>query len=241
VKVQYFGDVNDYRKFALLRLLADIGKFKIGVCWMLTEADGSGQGAKRGFLKQPKVWSAYDPALFDALAKTPATPHLSDLQRIEADGIVPDATFFNEATPDKLAERQAFHARCMTTFVDSDLVFFDPDNGLEVKSVPKGRKRSNKYLFLDEIADHYAAGRSVLVYQHLGHNLPRKAFAEEKAAKLWGVLPGASMLAFDTAHVVFLLAARPEHAKRVVAAAAESERDGSALKSFFPVKQLDSM
>jgi hypothetical protein len=38
VKVQYFGDVNHYRKFALLRLLAD--KFKIGICWMLTEETG---------------------------------------------------------------------------------------------------------------------------------------------------------------------------------------------------------
>ena len=47
VKVQYLGDVNDYRKFALLRLLSEVGRFKIGVCWMLTEPDGSGQGAKR--------------------------------------------------------------------------------------------------------------------------------------------------------------------------------------------------
>jgi hypothetical protein len=53
VKVQYFGDVNDYRKFALLRLLSEVGGFKIGVCWMLTEADGSGHGAKRGYLEQP--------------------------------------------------------------------------------------------------------------------------------------------------------------------------------------------
>jgi hypothetical protein len=30
MKVQYFGDENDYRKFALLRLLANEGGFKIG-------------------------------------------------------------------------------------------------------------------------------------------------------------------------------------------------------------------
>jgi len=36
MKVQYFGDVNDYCKFALLRLLAKAGGFNIGVCWMLT-------------------------------------------------------------------------------------------------------------------------------------------------------------------------------------------------------------
>ena len=99
VKVQYFGDVNDYRKFALLRLLSEVGGFKIGVCWMLTEPDGSAQGAKRGYLDQPEVWSAYAPALFDALAKAPASPQLSDLKQIEADGIVPGATFFNDFTP----------------------------------------------------------------------------------------------------------------------------------------------
>jgi len=241
VKVQYFGDVNDYRKFALLRLLSRVGQFKIGVCWMLTEPDDSKEGGNRKYLEQAAKWCAYDPALFDALAKVPASPQLSDLQRIEADGIVPDATFFNEFTPDKLSERQAFHTRCMDAFADRDLVFFDPDNGLDVPSLSKGRKRSSKYVFLDEVADHYAAGRSVLVYQHLGRKLPRKTFVEQKAAKLWGVLPGASMLAFDTAHVVFLLAARPEHAKRVVAAAAELQRDGSPLKSFLPVIPIDSV
>ena len=33
MKVQYFDDVNDYRKFALLKALSGKG-FTIGVCWM---------------------------------------------------------------------------------------------------------------------------------------------------------------------------------------------------------------
>jgi hypothetical protein len=52
MKVQYFGDVNDYRKFTLLRALA-IGEFRIGVCWMLTEADSTGYGDKRSYSRQP--------------------------------------------------------------------------------------------------------------------------------------------------------------------------------------------
>jgi hypothetical protein len=124
-----------------------------------------------------------------------------------------------------------FCSRSMAAFADRDLVFFDPDNGLEVKS-GKGQKRS-KYVLLNEVADHYGAGRSVLFYQHHGKTLPRKAFVEGKAAKLRAVLSNASVSAFDTPHVVFLLAGRPEHARRVVAAAAESDRDGSPLKSFF--------
>ena len=47
MKVQYFGDVSDYRKFALLRLLATVGGFRIGVCWMLTENDGRGTAPTR--------------------------------------------------------------------------------------------------------------------------------------------------------------------------------------------------
>ena len=221
MKVQYFGDVNDYRKFALLRLLSEVGGFKIGVCWMLTEADGSAHGAKRDYLKQPEVWQAQDPELFDALAKVPPSPQFSDLQRIEREGIVPGATFFNEFVADFRTERDAFHARCMATFADRDLVFFDPDNGLEVKSVPNGRKRSSKYVLLDELADHYRAGRSVLVYQHPDHLLARKAFVDDKATKLRAVLSDTSIWAFGTPYVVFLLAAHPDHAKQVIATATE--------------------
>ena len=77
MKVQYFSDVNDYRKFALLKALSGKG-FTIGVCWMLTEAEGSCQGDNRSYLRQPDKWRGYDPALFDALALAPATPTIED-------------------------------------------------------------------------------------------------------------------------------------------------------------------
>jgi hypothetical protein len=35
VKNQYFGDVNDYRKYGLLRVLTNGGEIKTFVCWML--------------------------------------------------------------------------------------------------------------------------------------------------------------------------------------------------------------
>lgn len=40
VKHQYVGDINDYRKYALLRALSAGGANRIGVCWMLTPDDG---------------------------------------------------------------------------------------------------------------------------------------------------------------------------------------------------------
>lgn len=40
MKHQYIGDINDYRKYALLRTLSADGVNRIGVCWMLTPDDG---------------------------------------------------------------------------------------------------------------------------------------------------------------------------------------------------------
>ena len=62
MKVQYFGDVNDYSEFALLRLLAKVGGFSIGVCWMLTAADGIGEGGKRGYLSKRTSGGRWTPS-----------------------------------------------------------------------------------------------------------------------------------------------------------------------------------
>ncbi len=67
MKLQYLGDVNDYRKYSLLRYLSDRGQFKIGVCWMLTADDAGRDGRKIGYLDQPDVWRGADPELFDLM------------------------------------------------------------------------------------------------------------------------------------------------------------------------------
>jgi len=105
----------------------------------------------------------------------------------------------------------------MATFADRDLVFFDPDNGLEVKAVPIGRKRSNKYVFESEIGDHYRGGRSALIYQHFPRHVTREACIANAANRLAARLPSVSIWSIVTAHVVFLLAARPEHDARAAA------------------------
>jgi hypothetical protein len=43
MKDQYFGDVNDYLKYGLLRCFAEAG-WRVGVCWMLTPDDGGRDG-----------------------------------------------------------------------------------------------------------------------------------------------------------------------------------------------------
>jgi hypothetical protein len=220
VKHQYVGDISDYRKYALLRALSSGGTNRIGVCWMLTPDDGGADGGKLVYLGQPDRHRRFDPELFDILAHAASEPDRRRLQTIEDSGAIPGAAYYNETLPDDVAGRDAFMERCAAEFHDADLVFFDPDNGLEV-SLPKGRKNSSKYLYLDEAAALYEAGKSLLIYQHFPR-VERKAFLAACTERLRGVAPGCAVWAFTTSHVVFLLLVHPESPARLAVAAVEA-------------------
>jgi hypothetical protein len=111
--------------------------------------------------------------------------------------------------PQKATERATYMADCLTAFADTNLVFFDPDNGLEVAKTRLGWKTGMKYVFLDEISAAYGAGKSVLVYQHFGMAKPWPVQIVEASAKLRRAAPGGEIWAYRTTTVVFLLALHP--------------------------------
>lgn len=214
MKDQYVGDINDYRKYALLRALSADGTNRIGVCWMLTPSDGGVDGGKLAYLQQQERHRDVDPELFDILAHAASAPDRRRLATIEGSGAIPGALYHNDLLPDEVAGRHAFMGRCAYEFRDVDLIFFDPDNGLEVSSLSKGRKNSSKYLYLDEVAAFYASGKSLLIYQHFPR-VERAAFLGRCAERLGTVASGASLWAFTTAHVVFLLVLHPASPARL--------------------------
>jgi hypothetical protein len=207
VKVQYLGDVNDYRKYALLRLLAGAG-FKIGVNWMLTPNDNRADGQLRRYLVQRDEWRQHDMALFDFLATIPRNPSTDDFKRLEQSNVVPGAAYFNQLVPVGTGLRGLHHAACMEHLADSDLIFFDPDNGLAIPSTSKSRQDGVKFVFDDELEDHYHAGRSLLIYQHFPRQ-ERTQVIRAQAERLNRSASGAPIWACRTANVLFLLVANP--------------------------------
>ena len=85
-----------------------------------------------------------------------------------------------------------------------ELVFFDPDNGIEVDSTKYGRRNSSKYLYWHEIERFWKAGHSLLIYQHFPR-VPRQLFIEAKARELICRTGALEVISFRTSHVVFLL------------------------------------
>ena len=67
LKNQYFGDVNDYRKYGLLRCFQRAGCPKLLVAWMLTGDDGGRDGSRRSYLESPGRWREYDSVLYTGL------------------------------------------------------------------------------------------------------------------------------------------------------------------------------
>jgi hypothetical protein len=216
VKEQYVGDVSDYRKYALLRLLGR-SRLSIGVCWMLTPGDGRSDGNKLGYLDQPQ-FQKHDPELLTLLRRVKDEPDSRRLVLIEESGIIPRATYVNTLVPDGLAARQFWFKQAMASLAGSELVFFDPDNGLDVLSKAKGTKNSSKFLYRDEVVSTVAAGHSVLIYQHFPRE-ERASFVARLAEDLKAIGPTAEIWAFRTSHVVFLLIIQPRHMTALSAAA----------------------
>lgn len=221
MKEQYVGDINDYRKYAMLRTLTADGENRIGVCWMLTPSDGSSDGSKRAYLQQPAKHRRHDPELFDILARVRDDPDRRRLRHIEESGAIPGARYFNHPLSDNASERRAYMEACRGEFGDTDLVFFDPDNGLEVKKPKIGHKGSSKFLFEEELKAVYENGQSVLVYQHFPF-IPREVFTASCVERLRRLAPDATVGTYQTAHVVFLLLLNPRSPARLADAAQEA-------------------
>jgi L-amino acid N-acyltransferase YncA len=115
--------------------------------------------------------------------------------------------------PDSAVERAAWRDGLLAAARDVDLVFVDPDNGIEIPSKPVGRHGSSKYVAWQEIRELWEAGCSILIYQHFRRER-RDAFAARLASELHQHTSAHLVQAFRTPHVLFLLAAQERHEAR---------------------------
>jgi hypothetical protein len=210
LKNQYFGDVNDFRKYGLLRALAVFEGLRLGVCWMLTERDSRTDGNLMGYLANPIQYRHRDPALFDWLKQVVEVETDRRIARIESSTLLGPAVFQSTILTDRHSDRSKYFMDCRTLFSDRDLIFFDPDNGMEIRSRPRGRRHSCKHLYWDEVCETFFAGPSVLIYQHFVRE-KRSDYTARIVRDLSSRTGAAAVFSFSTPHVLFLLAAQGHH------------------------------
>jgi len=217
MKDQYFGDINDFRKYGLLRRLVASNDLRIGICWMLTAPDLRPDGGRLEYLTSPARYRLADPELFDWMVEVVRNQKDRRTKRIEATNLLGAAVFHSAVLGDSRTDREKWFAECRDKFSNCDLVFFDPDNGIE-RSILYGRSGSSRFLYWTEVREMFAKGASILIYQHFPHE-ERGEFTARLAARLRTETGAHAVFSFRTPHVLFLLATQARHADSLRTAA----------------------
>jgi hypothetical protein len=185
---RYIGDVGDFGKFGLLRKLCDgTPPLKLGVVWYLADfgngakADGKHVGYLEGVCLSAsqerlrscdtKLYDTLRQLLVDAEGKVVAERRL--IATIEDGGVLPDATlFFSETfTDEEGTSRSEWLGRALKTTAEADVIFLDPDNGIQGRS---SRTMGPKHALWSEIEAFAGRGQTVVVYHHLNRSAPHQ-------------------------------------------------------------------
>jgi hypothetical protein len=176
---RYAGDVGDFAKYALLRAMVRETQLRLGVVWCLVEDERhNSDGRHIGYLDRPEFRSL-DSELHDRLARIVHSGRRSVRQVMRA-SIFPANTLYFAVPIMRLSEKTDRSAReagrakwlsgALAATAECDLVFLDPDNGLETPSVPRHSRKASKYVFWDELSSFWKRGQSLVVYHHLNRS-----------------------------------------------------------------------
>ncbi len=185
---KYVGDIGDFGKYVLLKALCLPAngdrdrELSLGVAWYLVpDDDRKGDGS----LTEYASLEICDPVLFRQLEEIVAKgqEQRRGVKTVRVKGILPPGTAFYEqrltfdnmpaigttARQARLARRHQWLNEVLEKTESCDLVFVDPDIGLEVRSVQSHHGRGPQYVFFCELRQ-FRRGQntpSLIIYQHM--------------------------------------------------------------------------
>lgn len=203
MKNQYVGDINDYKKYSLIEIISEVLNEKILIAWMLTDDDSRNDGNKLDYLENNRNDRQLNPELFDKLISIDKSKReIKDVQELFGDKY----NYYSKTLYDNKEERTKYFEALLVEAKEAGMVFFDPDNGIEVKSVKCGNKNSSKYLYWKEIQQFAKSEKDILIYQHFPRK-DRKHYINDRITELQKNT-NLEVLPIETKHVLFLLATK---------------------------------
>ena len=179
---RYAGDIGDFGKYGLLRALCGEDEhgpaLRLGVLWYAFKGDereSPRDGGRIDYLDPPdEGLRECDADLFERMC---AVVHGSDrsIAAVERSGALPEGTSFHgdvltfkgrERPTERAAKRRKWLASGLEAVKDADLVFVDPDTGLEIPSTHRLLAKGPKYAYYDDLLPYWENGQSLVIYQH---------------------------------------------------------------------------
>lgn len=160
----YIGDIGDYGKYGLLREVC-AEAMSLAVNWYRAIPKKNGKqddGKYISYLTMPQRYREYDPALFDSLYKIVKQEQNRRIERVEQEALF-QAVFFSKVIG---ADRLGWHRQALKHTQGAEVVFLDPDNGLETAKMYQADGATEKHVKWAELKDYYTRGQNVILYQH---------------------------------------------------------------------------
>lgn len=166
---RYTGDIGDFSKLSILRVLQAAG-MSIGLNWYLVpDEHHNGDGRHIQYL-QKDIYRTLDEELCLEL-KGIIESGQRVVSSLEKEQIL-KATYFSEVLDiagkpksERTVIRDAWHRKAVKALSGCDLICVDPDNGIIVPSA-NGTARESKFVTPEELRDYYSQGSSIMYYQH---------------------------------------------------------------------------
>ena len=178
---KYVGDIGDFGKYLLLRTIHNIssGKIRLGVNWYRVDGEKikNGDGKFTDYLEndynKAYFYRDCDPVLYDQL-KSIVSNNLRKISEVEKQALLPDSTiYYSKPLPcpsscifQREKDREDWFLESLEIMKSTDVIFLDPDNGIQTRNIKKTQSRANKYAFHDEIQRYYEIGKTIIFYTH---------------------------------------------------------------------------
>jgi hypothetical protein len=177
---RYVGDVGDFGKYGLLNEICKKSNegVRLGINWFYVrrEERQRGDGRYIGYLNdENKDSKKYADCFRDLYNKLKGiVDGRRSIKEIENGLILPKETIFyskplpySSVNPSKREEeRKNWFKESLSQLKSADIIFLDPDNGIQTDKVRKTQIKAIKYVFKDEIKEYYELGKSLIIYNH---------------------------------------------------------------------------
>ncbi len=182
---KYVGDIVDYSKFVLIKHLFD---GKCGLIWYLYPNENNSDGGYIDYDNYNLKEKSISKMLKKLICENRSIENLE--KELKNNGF--NLKFFNECIEEdckfmhfskRKEYRENWFNKALETVKDFKVVFVDPDNGIEIKSCSKGKKRSGKYVYFREIDKLLFNHDTIIIYQHSIRKKTKK-FVKELESRL---------------------------------------------------------
>ena len=191
---RYSGDVGDFGKFGLIRHLVNDSKYHLGINWYLHPDEGHNDDGKFVEYLSGSKYKECDEELHKklkavVLQNKRAIKTLEDAQLFNcrtsyfSDNLDFYSKFSSQSKSDKekrLVLRKEWQDRAISKLSNSNVLFLDPDNGLEIASCKSlNQKKSSKFAYFDEINRFHGGKAFTLIYHHLNRHKDHGTHSEQ--------------------------------------------------------------